>query len=338
MSVKIINIQVPNLGLPKRLDRWLAEEVPDLSRTKIQKLIAREKVFVDGKLAKANLMLKSGEFIYIEHEEERPSLILRPHPMDLDILYEDDDLLVINKPAGLTVHPGAGTKEPTLVEGVFHWLGRKQSDAGMNIRPGIVHRLDKDTTGAIVYAKNEKTQSHLAKQFAQKDIPREYIALLDGFLEKSSFEVQSYLYRDPKERKRFASITAEAFEKKFGHPVKEGMGYRLAQSQFVRKETYGSRITLASIFLRTGRTHQIRVHSEVLRAPVMGDPIYNHAHEFPKLFPILLRKKFAELKRQMLHAKVLGFIHPSTGKELRFEAPLPDDFKELLELISLFRD
>lgn len=338
MTVKIIELKITEEGRKQRLDRWLAEELPDLSRSKIQKLIAREKITVDGKLAKANFIFRSGEYVRIEFDEEKASARLTPHPMDLDIIFEDEDLLVLNKPAGLTVHPGAGTREPTLIEGVFHWLGRTQKDARGNIRPGIVHRLDKDTTGVMVYAKNERTQSHLAKQFAAKTTPREYIALLDGLLAHNKIEHETYLYRDPQERKRFASITASAYEKHFGHPVKEGSGYRLAKSLFLKKESYASRITLASIFLRTGRTHQIRIHSKDLLCPVLGDPIYNQNHEFPKLIPLDIRKKFATLKRQMLHARTLGFVHPTSGKELSFEAPLPDDFKELVDLLTPLKD
>jgi 23S rRNA pseudouridine1911/1915/1917 synthase len=271
-------------------------------------------------------------------DRERPSAILVPHPMKLDIIFEDEDLLVLNKSAGLSVHPGAGTREPTLVEGVFHWLGRSQIEVGDNIRPGIVHRLDKDTTGAIVYAKNEKTQTHLAKQFASKLIPREYLALLDGFLPHLQLEYESYLFRDPQHRKRFASISADAYLKKFGRPVSPGTGYRLAKTLFLRKESFQARITLASIFLRTGRTHQIRVHSKDLHCPVLGDPIYNQTHDLPKSIPLEVREKIAGLKRQMLHAHTLGFIHPSSGKEMHFEAPLPEDFQDLLELLKPLKD
>jgi 23S rRNA pseudouridine1911/1915/1917 synthase len=338
VPVKIIDLQVTTLGPHKRLDQWLTQALPDISRSKIQKLITREKVYVDGKLAKANLLLHNDQFIHIEYEEERPSPLLIPYPMQLDILYEDDELLVLNKPAGITVHPGAGTREPTLVEGVFHWLGRGQRDAGSNIRPGIVHRLDKDTSGVMVYAKTEKAQAHLGKQFANKTNPREYLALLDGCLEQDQIEFESYLYRDPSHRKRFASISEEAYVKQFGHAVKEGTGYRLAKSLFIKKETYASRITLASISLRTGRTHQIRVHSKELRCPVLGDPIYNTPHEFPKAFPSALKKEFAGLTRQMLHAHTLGFVHPSTGESLSFQASPPQDFQNLLDKLSPFKD
>jgi len=335
---KTIHLQVPENFERKRLDHYLNEALPDLSRSKIQKLIERGLVLVDGRKCKANFLLRSKHEISIEVEEERPSKVLIPHPMHLDILFEDDDLLVLNKAAGISVHPGSGTREPTLVEGVFHWLGRSQNEVGNNIRPGIVHRLDKDTTGVMVYAKNERTQSNLSKQFASKQIPREYLALLDGYLEQSSLEHESYLYRDPAHRKRFASISAEAYFKKFGHEVKAGSGYRLAKTLFIRKETYRSRITLASLFLRTGRTHQIRVHSKELQCPLLGDPIYNQNHEFPKTIPLEIRKVFSTLKRQMLHARTLGFIHPTTEKEMRFEAPLPDDFKNLLLLLEPLKD
>lgn len=338
MLEKTIDLDVPDTGHKQRLDRWLTETIPDLSRAKIQKLITRGKILVNGQTVKANRQLRSGEQIHIEVEAEAPSLLLKPHPMKLDILFEDDELLVLNKAAGISVHPGAGEREPTLVEGVLHWLGRKSEELENSIRPGIVHRLDKDTTGLMVYAKNERTQSDLSKQFASKKLPREYLALLDGFLAHSQIEHETYLFRDPQHRKRFASIREDAYIKRFGHPVKAGTGYRLANTLFLRQESYQSRITLASIFLRTGRTHQIRVHSKDLQCPVLGDPLYNSNHEFPKSIPLTLRKKMASLKRQMLHARTLAFIHPRSGEEMRFEAPVPTDFQELLELLRPLKD
>ncbi len=338
MSDKIFNLDVPSNAQSQRLDIWLASELPHLSRAKIQKLIRRSKILVDGKNVKANWILKEGQSIHIEIDKEIPSARITPHPMKLDILYEDEDLLVLNKSAGISVHPGAGTQEPTLIEGVFHWLGRTQTEAGENIRPGIVHRLDKDTTGVMVYAKNEHAQSHLSKQFANKQNQREYIAILDGLLKQDRIEHESYLYRDPVHRKRFASISAKDFKERFGQEPKEGTGYRLAKSLFVKKASYQSRLTLASITLRTGRTHQIRVHSKDLMCPVLGDPIYNTPHEWPKSFSMELRKQISSLKRQMLHARILGFIHPLSGKEMVFEAPLPEDFQNILNLLSPLQD
>lgn len=182
MSRKIIRLETPENARTQRIDRWLSVEIPDLSRAKIQKLISRGKVLVDGKSIKANFALRSGESIHIEVEDEPPSTTLVPHQMELDILFEDSELIVLNKAAGISVHPGAGTREPTLVEGLLYYLGRKTLDSASGTRPGIVHRLDKDTTGVMVYAKNERAQAHLSKQFASKKIPREYTALLDGYL------------------------------------------------------------------------------------------------------------------------------------------------------------
>lgn len=335
---KILEFEIPNSANGQRLDRWVSENNTDLSRAKIQKLIKRGRVLVNGKRPKSSFILKTGQHLRIEVEAERPSARLIPQAMTLDVLYEDDQVLVLNKPAGISVHPGAGTSVATLIEGVMHRLGRKETQAGDNIRPGIVHRLDKDTTGVMVYAKDEVTQAHLSKQFASKLIPREYIALLDGQLKQESIEYETYLYRDPQHRKRFASISEKDYIKKFGQPVKAGSGYRIAKTKFIKNRSYQSRLTLASIFLRTGRTHQIRVHSKDLQCPVLGDPIYNSPHEYPKVFPLELRKKISELKRQMLHARTLGFIHPKTGIEMNFEAPLPEDFQELLNALKPFQD
>ncbi len=321
-------------GESQRLDSWLAGQLPQLSRAKIQKLIGRHKILVNGRLAKASLKVQTGDRIHVEIENEAPSPRLLPYPMSLDILYEDSELLVLNKAAGITVHPGAGTSAPTLVEGVLHWLGKK--DGGEHLRPGIVHRLDKDTTGLMVYAKNERTQFNLAKQFAAKQIPREYLALLDGYLEQPKLEYESYLFRDHQNRQRFASITKDTYLVRFGHPPQGG--YRWAKSIFTKECSYLSRLSLAKIQLLTGRTHQIRVHSKALQCPVLGDPLYNQPHELPKAFPLAVRQSIASLKRQMLHARKLGFLHPLSGKELSFEAPPPQDFQELIDLLAPFKD
>ena len=329
----------PESARKLRLDHYLVQSFPELSRAKVQKLIASGKVLVDGKAVKANFILSSGEHIHLELQDEVPPHVLTPHTLELAILYEDGDLLVFNKPAGISVHPGAGTREPTIVEALFHhYQSGKHADAKSKLRPGIVHRLDKDTSGLMVYAKNEYAQLHLSKQFASKQIPREYLALLDGLLQEPRWEYESYLYRDPRNRKRFASISEKSYVQKYGREPEKGSGYRLAQSLFVREETYQWRLTLASVFLRTGRTHQIRVHSKDLSCPVLGDPVYNSPHEFPKVFDPELRKKLGSLKRQILHAKTLGFVHPRSGKELRFEAAPPSDFQEILDLLKPYKD
>lgn len=323
-----------------RLDLWLARQLPDLSRAKIQRLIEHTKILVNAKKVKPSYQLSPGDQVSVSIEQEAPSPFLMPRPMHLNILYEDSDLLVLNKPAGLTVHPGAGTRgEATLVEGVLHWLGRDAIKDENDLRPGIVHRLDRDTTGVMVYAKNERSQVHLCRQFAAKRVPREYAALLDGYLADSRVEYESYLCRDPKNRQRFTSITEQDFLVRFGKPISErSRGFRWAKSAFVRQHSYQRRLTYASVFLYTGRTHQIRVHSKALGAAVLGDKLYAKAFEGPRTFPPELKEKIAGLRRQMLHARVLEILHPTSGQEMRFEAPLPDDFCEIIELLEPFKD
>ncbi len=324
-------------GNAQRLDLWLAEQLPELSRSKVQKLIERQCIRVNGKLVKASFKLQDGDIVDAIIEAEASSLRLVPHTMPLDIVYEDEALIVLNKAAGITVHPGAGTTAPTLVEGVLAWLGRAGAEGSENIRPGVVHRLDKDTTGLMVYAKSEYAHFHLAKQFAAKQIPREYLALLDGYLALPRLEYESYLFRDPSHRQRFASLSLDAFVRRFPgggqHP-----GFRWAKSVFERQQSFGERISLAKISLYTGRTHQIRVHAKALQCPVLGDQVYNQAHEFPQSFSVPIRRAVAGLKRQMLHAFKLGFIHPLSGQEMHFSAPPPRDFQDLVDLLAPFQD
>ena len=249
-------------------------------------------------------------------------LELSPQPIRLDILYEDDDLLVVNKEAGLTVHPGAGTYgTPTLVEGILYYL--KQTPDPGNLRPGIVHRLDKDTSGALVISKNEYVHQRLSLQFAEKTNHREYAALLVGVLPQNELTVESYLSRDPHNRLKFVS-----------HPTDPGGSARWAKSIFKEQVRFAHRMSLASVTLHTGRTHQIRVHAKVLNASVLGDQLYGHKVDFGGHMSKEVQAALNKASRQMLHARLLGFIHPRTKAEMMFEAPVPEDFKILLNLLK----
>lgn len=322
--------------LGQRLDLCLVEKLPELSRAKVQKLIRQGHVLVQGQPTKSNYVIRDGDEIQVTIKAEPSPLSLNPHPMDLDILFEDDCLIVLNKPTGISVHPGAGEREPTLVEGILAHLS--DNSPQKSLRPGVVHRLDKDTTGVLVFAKDEQSHAHLAKQFEAKTNHREYIALLDGYMEEETLDYESYLFRDPKERLRFASIRKEDYEKKYSSSPEDKKGYRFASSHFEKLQSYAQRFTLASITLRTGRTHQIRVHCKALKHPVLGDPLYNTPHEFPKTIPQKLTKTLKSLKRQMLHAKILSFTHPKTGERMSFEAPLPEDFEAVLKTLECLKD
>lgn len=321
-----------------RLDAWLAQFLADTSRAKVQKLIEQGKIRVNEKVVKRSYLLKSGDRVDVLWEPDVHVSCLKPAPLGLSILFEDEDILVFDKASGISVHPGAGERHTTVVEGILHRLGREVANH-QGLRPGLVHRLDKDTTGVMVYAKNERAQLQLAKQFATRQIEREYVALLDGYLKEKHITYESYLSRDLTHRQRFASLTATEFENRFGKPVEKApRSFRRAVSIFTLKKTYGHRLSLASVRLQTGRTHQIRVHSKALNCPVLGDPLYNRPREFPAVFAPDLRKALMAVPRQMLHAQVLGFRHPRSNEDMTFEAPLPRDFEEILKQVEPYRD
>jgi 23S rRNA pseudouridine1911/1915/1917 synthase len=341
---KVEEIVVEPSEAGERIDRVLARRIPSLSRSKVQKLIENGQVRVDGEVCRASSVLHNGVKITVQTTEEKPAAreektVLAPRKADFEVLYEDESLIVINKPAGLVVHPGAGTTDPTLAEGVLFHLGRdavqydENSDIDSN-RPGIVHRLDKDTSGVMVVAKSEKAHEHLSQQFREKTNLREYVAILDGVLPASSMIFDSYLHRDPRHRLRFASVTNEEYAQIVA-TKSDVSGYRYAKTSFQVKKVYGERISLVAVRLATGRTHQIRVHSRCLGAPVLGDAVYGaRKKRWPLGFPGELITELSSVPRQMLHARVLGFVHPNTHKKLAFEASLPEDFKNVLKLLD----
>ena len=331
-----------------RLDRFLAQALPELSRSRIQELISSGGVTVDAKVVKASQALTGGEQLSVAMGL-LPSreLSLEPRPLEapLDILFEDDSLIVVNKPAGVTVHPGAGTQgETTLVHALLHHCGslpepashRESAESGSDLtgddeaddggagtsqaalaalRPGIVHRLDRDTSGAMVVAKTASAHRDLAAQFHDKTNFRQYLVLCSGPMPVESVVRESWLARDPSHRTRFRSWDEEA------------PGRKYAKTVFRREEAFAAGVTLVSARLYTGRTHQIRVHARDLGMPVTGDASYGDDSRLPH--------EVRELAtRQMLHAWKLGFRHPVTGERFEFEAPLPADFTKILACLS----
>ena len=309
----------------QRIDVWLAQTFPTLSRSKIQKGIKSGKVIINGLTCKPNTVIAAGDHILGRFEGERATLC--PKPMSLDIVYEDQDLIVINKPAGISVHPGAGSQETTLVEGLLAYCGVLSEAYADAERPGIVHRLDKGTTGLLVCAKTDAAFAGLAKQFAQKTNTREYYALLDGMLPKPELLIESCLRRDPKNRLRFMSQALEGSDQ---------VG-KYAKSQFVQVDHFGHRLSLVKVKLYTGRTHQIRVHSNHLGAPILGDPLYNCKSALPATFSSEVKELVAKLTRQMLHAFKLGFVHPLSGEYMEFTADFPEDFANLLGTLGPYK-
>jgi 23S rRNA pseudouridine1911/1915/1917 synthase len=297
----------------QRLDAWLRTQFPAMSRGAIQRLIEEGHITVNGAKTKPTHCPRLGEVIRIEWPEAKPAEAL-PEDIPLDILYEDDALLVLNKPPGLVVHPAAGNEEHTLVNALLHHCAGQLSGIGGVARPGIVHRLDKDTSGCLVVAKNDETHLALSAQFAGRDVHKIYHAVLCGDLAREKGEIHAAIARHVSHRKRMA--------------VDDDRG-REARTSF-RVLEHLNNATLVEAILHTGRTHQIRVHFQHLGHPLVGDHTYGQRQN----------NRLSELTRytaprQLLHAYELGFIHPRTGKKRLFKAPIPEDFADALKALRL---
>lgn len=284
-----------------RLDKACSEIFSDYSRSQIKQLLDGGNITVNGKTEKAKYKVKSGDVIRLE-EPETKTLELRPENIPLDIVYEDDDVIVINKPQGMVVHPAPGHDEHTLVNALLYHC--PLSTINGTFRPGIVHRIDKDTSGLLMVAKNDKAHRSLAKQLKDKTNIREYVALVHGRIAEDEGTINAPIGRSLKDRKKQAV-------------VKDG---RNAVTHFEVLKRYRD-YTLVKCILETGRTHQIRVHMKYIGHPLVGDPLYGP-------------KKTIKGNGQFLHAGKLGFVHPTTGKLLIFEAPLPKIFQECLEKLD----
>lgn len=326
-----------------RLDAWLARELITVSRSKVQEMILNGLVKVNRvKVTTGKDSLKEGDVVSyaLMAREKSP---LEPIPMVLEILYEDEHLLVVNKPAGISVHPGAGETGPTLVNGLLAHakkLGSSQyseheEDEKVADRPGIVHRLDKDTTGLLVVAKTDHAHAHLSKQFHDKVNFRQYVALLNGVMPEGEWVRESWLHRDPRERTRFTSLDMHEYVKRRDKEGHDLAGFRYARTLFKREAIYGP-LTLASIRLYTGRTHQIRIHAKDMGAPIIGDQTYGRTFNplSTSNLGIELIDVIKATNRQLLHAWILGFEHPETGKWLQFEGKLPEDFSNILDRLK----
>lgn len=279
-----------------RLDQFLAASLPSLSRARIQALTKDGHVTLNGAAPKPSAKLHPGDTISL-HEPPPTPTATRPEAIALDVLFEDQDLIVINKPAGMVVHPAAGHWEGTLVNALLHHCPAL-SGIGGEQRPGIVHRLDKETSGCLVAAKNDAAHRGLARQFAGREVTKIYLALVGGRLPHASGEIDAAIGRHPVNRKKMTVVG-------------EGRGRTARTSYRVLREL--GEATLVECTLHTGRTHQIRVHLQHLGHPLLGDEVYGR------------RGNYA---RQMLHAWQLGFAHPVRGEPMRFESPMPQDFVE----------
>ncbi|MBE6111962.1 MAG: RluA family pseudouridine synthase [Peptococcaceae bacterium] len=300
----IFELEISAADNGTRLDSYLAEQLEGISRSYLQKLIGDQLILVNQKAVKANYKIKTGDQLLVQIPEAAP-IDIQPEPMDLDIVYEDSDLLIVNKPVGLVVHPAHGHYSGTLVNGL---LAHCTDLSGINgkMRPGIVHRIDKDTSGLLIIAKNDLAHQHLAEQLKEHSIKRAYYALVQGVISEPAGLVDAPIGRHEVDRKKMAVTFKNSKEARTHYYVKE----RFARTTFIECR------------LETGRTHQIRVHMAYLGHPLVGDPLYG------------TRKNNLDFPGQALHAYALGFVHPRTGEELYFEAPLPEHFQTVLKTLA----
>ena len=345
-----VRFDVPSgYGDDARLDVYLTASIQNATRAKVQKAIKEGRITVNGRLVKkASHIVQARDRIECRLMKPPPLEVL-PEPIPLDIAFEDDDLLIVNKPAGMVVHPAYANRTGTLVNAVLHHIDARgfsldetrsddltddevglsvinaasQAVGDPSIRPGIVHRLDKDTSGLLVVAKNDVAHTRLAKQFAERTVRRRYQAVVWGVPDPSEGRIENYLGRDPRDRRRVTTVD-------------ESKGKR-AVTHFRTIERFGH-TALLEFRLETGRTHQIRIHALSIGHPVFGDPTYggDRIRYGPpsgsrKAF---FRNLFAHLQRQALHAASLGFRHPSTGEEVDFVAPIPEDMAYVIDRLA----
>ena len=307
-------------GVGARLDQFLAGHLQQFSRVQLQKLIAEKLVLVDGKAEKASYRLHAGQEIKIMVLPPVASS-LQPQAMPLNIIYEDEYLAVVNKPAGMVVHPGAGVNSGTLVHALLHHMRGSLSGIGGVMRPGIVHRLDKDTSGLLVVAKADRVHQHLAKQIQDKQAQRIYLAVLAGRLSASSGLVDAPLGRHPGRRTEMAIVKdGRTAETAYTVLSSADLSHSHAFSNI------GMAFSLVQLQLKTGRTHQIRVHMASLNCPVVGDLVYNR-----KSSGTTAARNKLGLFGQALHARELSFLHPISLQLLEFKAPVPADWSVLID-------
>jgi 23S rRNA pseudouridine1911/1915/1917 synthase len=324
----IVQVSAEDAG--KRLDQFLVAHLPDVSRARVQQLIEQELVVINDARAKPSLRLHGDETVMIMGAAQPEPLRAIPEDIPLDIVYEDDDLAVVNKPAGMMVHAGAGVTDDernrgTLVNALLHHF-KSLSEVGGDLRPGIVHRLDKETSGLILVAKNDAAHNKLAAQFSRREVRKTYLALVHGWLKANHGTINASINRDTIRRIRMTTRRSGGREAITHYTVDR------------RIESRYGRFTLVSVKIDTGRTHQIRVHLASLGHPVVGDNLYGA----PKQIPPARRKGASNssnenpihLDRNFLHAAALEFAHPRTGNPLSFQRPLPPELEHFLLLLE----
>ena len=289
----------------QRIDRYLTEMLPEQSRSFFQKLIRDGFVIVNHTIVKVNYRLKTGDLIEIDIPDAVPTEIV-PENIPLDILYEDDDLLIVNKPKGMVVHPAVGHSTGTLVNAIMYHCQGNLSGINGEIRPGIVHRIDKDTTGSLIICKNDEAHRNIAEQIKEHSMTRRYVGVVAGTFSEESGTVEGAIGRHPNDRKRMT------INEKNGKPAVTH--YRVLQTL--------KGASFMEFELETGRTHQIRVHMASISHPLLGDTVYGNS------------KNPYKLQGQALHARTIGFIHPTTGEYIEVSAPIPEYMTELVRKLS----
>lgn len=290
-----------NEGINERIDKFITEKVTDASRSQIQSLIKEGHITVNGSSVKSNYKVQSEDIIEVNIPE--PEVIdAKPEDISIEIIYEDQDVLVVNKPQGMVVHPSIGHSSGTLVNALLYHI-KDLSGINGKIRPGIVHRIDKDTSGLLMIAKNDVAHEKLSEQLKEKKAQREYIALVHGLIHHDKGTIDAPIGRDSSNRKKYAVVDN-------GKP---------SVTHFEVIERF-NKFTLIKLILETGRTHQIRVHMDYIEHPLAGDPIYGP-------------RKTIKGNGQFLHAETLGFTHPTTGEEMKFSSPIPEIFQETIEIL-----
>jgi 23S rRNA pseudouridine1911/1915/1917 synthase len=314
-------LTVPPESAGERLDRWLAAQNLDLSRSRIQGLIVSG-CLLDGageEVSDASRKVRAGDDFVLHVPPPEPA-VPEPENIPLDVIYEDDDLIVINKPVGLVVHPAPGHSHGTLVNALLHHCRGSLSGIGGVTRPGIVHRLDKDTSGIMVCAKSDIAHRGLVEQFQVHSIERAYFALVWGVPNPAKGRLETQIGRDPRDRKRMAVLST---------------GGKTAITEYARLRTIRDVVSLMDCRLFTGRTHQIRVHMLSIGHPLVGDPVYKGRSTSKFTKNSVIRQALAAYKYQALQAHTLGFVHPRTGEEKRFDTGLSKDLTTLIDTIEV---
>jgi len=325
MKKKPFNIIVPLSESGLRIDKFLQLKITELSRTRLQSLIHNGEVKLNNYIIDSPAKkIKEKDEIKINFPNPKKTSIIAKK-ISLNILYDDEDIIVINKSSGVVVHPGAGNYENTIVNGLLYKYQNKLSSIGGKLRPGIVHRIDKDTSGVIVVAKNDNAHINLSKQFSQHTIKRTYEAIIWGSLKPQSGTIRAKISRSTRNRQLMA-----VSKEKGKIAITNYKTLKIFQNSDLPK------MSLLECKLETGRTHQIRVHMNFKGNPIVGDRSYGKSKKkFKKINPII-EKKINNFNRQALHAKSLGFVHPSSKKEIFFEAKRPKDFEELIKSLEKF--